>query len=42
MDAADISIGSADDTVRAVSLKKSGRPKVPGLEVITFSPDSQC
>ena len=42
IEAADISIGSADDTVRAVSIKKSGSPNVPGREVITFSPDSSA
>jgi len=42
IDAADISTGSLADTVRAVSLKKSGVPNVPGRDVITFSPDSSA
>ena len=42
IEAADISIGSAAPTVRADSAKKSGVPKVPGLDVITFSPDNRA
>ena len=38
IDAADISTGSATDTVKAVSIKKLGFPNVPGRDVITFSP----
>ena len=34
-----MSIGSLADTVRADSTKKSGVPNVPGLDVMTFSPD---
>ena len=42
IEAADISIGSAAPTVRADSAKKSGVPNVPGLDVITFSPDNRA
>ena len=38
IDAADMSIGSLADTVRADSIKKSGVPSVPGRDNITFSP----
>ena len=39
---ADISIGSEADTVKAVSIKKSGSPTVPGRHSITFSPDKNA
>ena len=42
IEAADISIGSEAATVRADSAKKSGVPNVPGLDVITFSPDNKA
>ena len=38
IEAADISIGSLADTVRADSIKKSGSPSEPGRDSITFSP----
>ena len=39
---ADISIGSAAETVSDVSIKKSGNPTVPGRHSMTFSPDKKC
>ena len=38
VDEQDISIGSLALTVSAVSAKKSGSPRVPGLDNITFYP----
>ena len=42
VDAHEISIGSVALTVKAEFAQKSGRAILPGLDVITFSPDKKA